>query len=284
MGLGARLRRIGHHLLRDPAAGEPTTSTRHTPADSHMLAGSCLDDLADWLAETVVDTLPTRLGAASTFDARAQVTSFLAAYSERPVRDNDGGSGFHSLFWIHMVAAMLAPRKIVESGVWKGQSTWTLRRACPQSDIFSFDVDLAGLEHTDPGASYTEADWTAVEMVGDDRDLAFFDCHVNHGRRLHEAHSRGFRWVLVDDDAPAGRLYGFGRPPVPTVAMLTDNRLRDGDVLAWKWRGADREYTFREADAHGARELIEEAWHLPDVATPTMYGGFSFMTLVRLRG
>ncbi len=47
--------------------------------------------------------------------------------------------------------------------------------------------------------------------------------------------------------------------------------------------GQEREYVFREEDTYGARGLIEGAWVLPDVGGPTLYGGFSFLTFVRLR-
>ncbi len=68
--------------------------------------------------------------------------------------------------------------------------------------------------------------------------LAFFDCHVNQARRVREAYERGFRWLIFDDNAPADRLYGYGLPGLPTIDMVLDTTLIDGDVLGWTWRRA----------------------------------------------
>ncbi len=76
-----------------------------------------------------------------------------------PSPENEGGSGFHNLFWLQVVARALAPALVVESGVWKGQGTWALRRAVPRAELHAFDVDLSQLVYRDASVEFHEQDW-----------------------------------------------------------------------------------------------------------------------------
>jgi hypothetical protein len=46
-------------------------------------------------------------------------------------------------------AVAIRSQKIVESGVFRGLTTWVMRQACPQAEIFCFDPDLSGLRYRD---------------------------------------------------------------------------------------------------------------------------------------
>jgi 3-hydroxyacyl-CoA dehydrogenase len=214
------------------------------------------------------------------------VGRFFALYEGRPVADNAGGSGINDSLALFLVASLAAPRLIVESGVHKGHGTWLLRQACPDAVIHAFDIDLGGLVHRDPAARYHEGDWSAAALgpVEGERALAVFDDHVNQCRRVREAHERGFRLAVFDDNFPADQLYATGTPPLPTLAMLLDPDCMPGTELRWLRRGKPRAYTYTEEDTYGAAGLIDRAVMLPDLAPATRHPPQSGLTVVRLRG
>ena len=67
---------------------------------------------------------------------------FLGIYSERPIKNNHGGVLAPHAFGLWFMARELAPDVIIESGVWRGMTTWLLEKACPDAQIYSFDIDL----------------------------------------------------------------------------------------------------------------------------------------------
>ncbi len=222
--------------------------------------------------------------AAAAARAGAAARAFLAIYPDRPVPDNKGGNHFNGSLWIFVITRLLAPRLIVESGVFRGHATWLLRQAAPGAEIHAFDVDLTNLEYRDADAVLRECDWSEVELPPADgaRSLAFFDDHISHARRIVEAHDRGFRRLLFDDNFSADTLYAVGTPPVPTVDMLLDPELEPGTELAWLRNGKRHTYRFDDADAVSARRLIAHAAVLPDAAPITRYAPASRLTEVRL--
>jgi hypothetical protein len=55
------------------------------------------------------------------------------------------------------------------------------------------------------------------------------------------------------------------------------------DRIAWHWRGQPIRFDLDRDEVLRARQAIERCTALPDVGGPTRYGGFSFLTYVRLR-
>lgn len=213
------------------------------------------------------------------------VDEFLALYPERPVKDNEGGSGFNDSLWIFVVARCLQPRLIVESGVFKGHTTWILRQARPEAEIHCFDIDLTDrLIYRDQNAVLHECDWMEVPFpkVDGQTSLAFFDDHINQARRVREAYERGFRHLLFDDNFPVYNLYATGHPPVPTLDMILDHELRPGTEVCWTRKGKDYTYTYREVDVGPARDLIESCRVLPELSPLTRHSAGSRLTVVRL--
>ncbi len=88
--------------------------------------------------------------------------TFAEIYATRPIKDNRGGMKSPHMFALWFMARKLSPDLIVESGVWKGQSTWLLETACPQAKLLSIDLDLRNREYVSQKAVY------------DDRDLLCF--------------------------------------------------------------------------------------------------------------
>lgn len=240
-------------------------------------------ELSEAAAEVWDLNLTRRLAVGSDVLERT-VEDFLDVYKHRPVVDNRGGSGFHNCFWLFLIARVLRPSLIVESGVWRGQTTWLLHQASPDSTLHGFDIDLRKAPPPAASVHYHEMDWSTYDFgeVDPADHLCFFDCHVNQARRVREAYERGFRLLLFDDNPPTHKLAAFGVPGVPTIDMVMESRPEPGEAIEWVWRGQPRRYVYDPADEHGARDLIARYTVLPDVGKVSGLGGFSFLSLVEL--
>lgn len=133
----------------------------------------------------------------------ASIDEFSALYANRPVKNNQGGMKAPHMFGVWFMARQLSPDLIVESGIWKGQSTWLLEHACPNSKLVSIDLNLGQREYVSGRAVYSdkdfsEHDWSDVT----DRSLAFFDDHQNAYIRLQQCSWFGFRHAIFDDNYP----------------------------------------------------------------------------------
>src|SRR5258706_15702728 len=58
-----------------------------------------------------------------------ELKGFLPFYETRPIRQNDGGMKSSGLFTLWHILRKVNPKLVVESGVWKGQSTWLIENA-----------------------------------------------------------------------------------------------------------------------------------------------------------
>jgi hypothetical protein len=198
------------------------------------------------------------------------VGEFRDVYLESPITMNSGGANFPSGVNLFLMARCLAPSLIVESGVYKGQSSYFLASACPRAKIHAFDVNLKELSHRTPGVTYHEYDWVTAEMKRDPSSpgLCFFDDHQNQALRVIQAHERGFRHMIVDDSWPIEAVIGCGSPPLPSVDMIMNNPLAPGEVVKWVEMG--KMWTFinteemRELCAR-ARRLIKATYEVPSL-------------------
>lgn len=132
------------------------------------------------------------------------VDEFTELYGHRPIEDNHGGMRAPQMFALWFMARRLSPDVIVESGVWKGQSTWLLEKACPQAELIAIDLNLENREYKSGKAVYSdrdfsEQDWSDVTA----RSLVFFDDHQDAYRRLQQCKWFGFRHVIFEDNYPA---------------------------------------------------------------------------------
>ena len=168
--------------------------------------------------------------------------------------------------------------------LFRSHSAWLLAKACPGAEIHSFDIEQDNLLHREPGVAYHLGDWTNSAITASDplRSLGFFDDHISHARRIGEAHSRGFRRLLLDDDLPAPALFVTGLPPAPTAAMLLDERMRPDERIEWRYRGKPRHFQAVPEDWQ-ARDLIAAYHPAPDLAPATHYRRHNGISLLRLR-
>ena len=256
----------------------------HDPAYSYMLNPEYQDLLIDDLAQFADSFFGHRFfDLDSNFNSKALIRDFFEVYQNRTLTDNTHGSGFHNAFWIYLFARALNPALIVESGVWKGHTTWLLSQACPTADLYGFDRSLKNLEYDQLKAHLFEHDWNTFKFpeFEPDRSLIFFDCHVNHAQRLIEAKTKGFKHILFDDNPPIQKIFSH-IPGIPTAAMLHTRQGLESSEISWIWNGQEvmREIDLEEANQ--AKNLIKIHHLLPDVGGPTRYGGFAFLTYVQI--
>ena len=110
------------------------------------------------------------------------------------------------MFAVWFMAKQLSPDFIVESGIWKGQSTWLLEKACPNAKLVSIDINLGNRQYISDRAFYSnkdfvEQDWSEIS----DRSLVFFDDHQNAYKRLQQCKWFGFKHIIFEDNYPAAQ-------------------------------------------------------------------------------
>jgi hypothetical protein len=285
--LNALVRPFGAKIVR--VGSGPAVIAGPGPSNCYMeneeLSKMLLDELSGVSRTFFLQRLP---GLAPTgFDFRAEVEKFMSIYRDRQRQNNVGGSGFHNSFWIFLTARALDPELIVESGVWKGHTSKLFEQACPNATIHGFDINLGKLEYKTGCAQFHEYDWSCFGFgnVNPNKSLVFFDCHINHARRLLEARARGFKHLIFDDNPPLHKLYAYGRPGFPTANMLHSGLPANLSEVRWRWQGKQIDYTLNRAEAEAAAKVIAQHEVYPDVSGPTRYGAlsYSFLTYVRIK-
>lgn len=269
-------RLIDHWLARRGLVAVKTDREPDSRMVTPRLRDALIADIAGHITAWLAATGRSAEGVAN------DITAFFDLWPDRPVRDNRGGSGVNDSLALFVIARRLAPSLVIESGTWRGLSAWLLRRACPEAEIITCDIDHGPLAHRDPGVRYHLGDWTAVAPARLPADaLLFLDDHVSHARRLAEAVDRGATTVLLDDDVPARFLHSTGVPPAPTAAMLMADDLEAGETLEWLRGGRPRQVTVTAADL-AVRDRIA-AWHpFPDLSPVTGWRRQTGLSLVRL--
>jgi trans-aconitate methyltransferase len=135
---------------------------------------------------------------------------------ERPF-DNEQGLRGVSAFALYWFLQQVQPTHVFEIGVWKGFSTWLIRRALPDARVLSFDplvllevfLDPAkiGATYRDPNVSYSFQDFSCADLspvvAESSCALAFFDDHQNKLPRLMQAKNFGIKHVIFDDNDAA---------------------------------------------------------------------------------
>jgi len=281
--LGAEIVRAGSTAPVQPPVvrrHDPSTCFMQTEGMKEMLVQELVQVAQNFFAQRVADVAPKG------FDFRGEVEKFLSIYCAREHQNNGGGSGFHNSFWIYLTVRALSPELIVESGVWKGHTTKLLQEACPNATIHGFDIDLSTLEYRDGRAKFHQQDWSTFDLgkIDPEKSLVFFDCHVNHARRLIESHARGFKHVLFDDDPPIHKLYSYGAPAFPTATMLRNGIPAVLSEVKWIWHGKEMNCKIDRAEVDKATKLMAQHETFPDVAGPTRFGAnqYSFLSYVRV--
>ncbi|CAA0826922.1 Unknown protein [Striga hermonthica] len=155
---------------------------------------------------------------------------FVPIYETRPIQNNMYGMGFDHSFGLWFITRWLQPDLMIESGAFKGHSTWVLRQAMPHKPIVSLSPRhpekylKKGPAYVDGNCTYFAGkdfvDFGSIEWGGlmrkygikdRSRVLVFFDDHQNELKRLKQALKAGFKHLVFEDnyDTGTGDHYSF---------------------------------------------------------------------------
>jgi len=130
-----------------------------------------------------------------------EIQHFLKIYNERPIKNNIDGMRFQHMLITYFILKKIKPSMVIESGVFKGQSTWLIERALPNSKILSIDIDLSKREYISKRASYSDIDFKDQDFSNiPDDTMVFFDDHVNHFERLQQANFFNIKNIILEDN------------------------------------------------------------------------------------
>lgn len=194
---------------------------------------------------------------------------FLDLYKARPLRTNRGGMGINHSYALFFVLRKLMPNYVIESGVFKGQSTWLIEHALPRAEIFSLDP-LPGLrEYTSSRVTYLVEDFDGVDWSALDAEqtVCFFDDHQSAFSRLKAMKWWGFKHAVFEDNYPLSQgdcysmrqvLSGVGHPlPNLTPASASSGLLAGLKALFGRKRGGISD--------HASIKLLEDIYWRQDI-------------------
>ena len=215
------------------------------------------------LAQSLVDFPELDVGILQDTD----IAAFAAELPRCPVHQDTGGGGFSAAMLLWATGRMLKPELVVESGVFRGFTTWVLRQASPQARQYAFDISFAERQRVETGVEYHEHDWMSVPLQAPSGTsaLIYFDDHVDQWRRIREAAARGFRYLVFDDSLPSTALHNDGWAAAPTVDMLFETDIADGEEIRWRTECGPFSYRYDAAQASATRALVRRHVRLPDL-------------------
>lgn len=150
------------------------------------------------------------------------VEEFDLIYKNQPISDLNGGMGYNNALFLFLFVKLINPIEVVESGVWRGFSTYMIDNATTdECHISCYDINLSRLEYKSKKADYYEMDLTLNEYKkGEGVSLAFFDDHVSHYDRLMYCIKKNIDFIVLDDDVSVLSVHSDGWPPIPTASMI----------------------------------------------------------------
>tara|TARA_B100001063_G_C16675838_1_gene508985 strand:- start:52 stop:927 length:876 start_codon:yes stop_codon:yes gene_type:complete len=139
---------------------------------------------------------------------------FIHVYRERPIKNNLGGMKFPHMLGFYFLLKTLKPDFVVESGIFKGQSTWLIENTLPKTRVLSIDPNLEQREYISKSnlIEYSNLDFINQDFSNLPKNsLVFFDDHQNFYERLVYSYFFGFKHIIGEDNYPVvqGDTYSF---------------------------------------------------------------------------
>ena len=135
-----------------------------------------------------------------------ELKKFEQIYKDRPIKNNVHGMLFPHMFATYYILKKINPSFVIESGVFKGQSTWLIEKTLPNSKILSIDIDLNQREYISNNVEYSNVDFKNQDFSNiPDDTLVFFDDHVDHYERLKQAKFFKIKNIILEDNYKEGK-------------------------------------------------------------------------------
>jgi len=112
----------------------------------------------------------------SNYDIIKYLDEFIELYKERPIKDNTGGMKFPHMFGLFFMLKDLKPDFVVESGIYKGQSTWLIERTLPNVNVLSLDPHLNQRKYISKSdkVKYSNLDFTEQDFFNIPKNALVF--------------------------------------------------------------------------------------------------------------
>ena len=212
---------------------------------------------------------------------------FYNSYVSSPFRDADGGSRFNNLLWLFLISKIMRPSLVVDSGTFKGASAWALKMGAGDAQVHSFDPNMSNRILRDERIQFHESDWTAFDYgeVDPELSLCYFDDHLDQVRRLVEAHDRGFKYLIFDDDLNVSNMPRMVRSghSLPKLQFIYDDSLVHGQEINWLSVGSPRSFKIDRRCLDDARRRIQAMQKIPNIWMHSCVPHQNPYTLVVLR-
>ena len=132
-----------------------------------------------------------------------EIKEFRNLYEKRPIKNNKHGMQFQHMFATYFILKKFKPSFVIESGVYRGQSTWLIENTLPNTKILSIDIDLSQRVYVSKKAEYSNIDFKDQNFSNlPDDTLVFLDDHVNHYERLKQAKFFNIKKIILEDNYP----------------------------------------------------------------------------------
>ena len=147
-------------------------------------------------------------------------SEFLTFYKNRPIKNNQSGMKIDHCYALFILLKKIKPKYVIESGVWKGQTTWLIKNVLKNSKIFSIDIDLSQRDLIYKNVKYLEKDITKYNWSKLDKNktLIIFDDHVCFSKRLNFIKKNKFKHIIFDDNLPNHHISYY------TPKMIVENQ------------------------------------------------------------
>lgn len=145
---------------------------------------------------------------------------FAEIYDNRPDKKEHGSSGYSNMRNLYDLCVELKPRLIVESGTWKGNSSWLFYHFAP---VVCHDLQFYTLMWRSPEIEYIKED---IENYTYPQDtLFYFDDHISQRKRLEWLIAGEYRHAIFDDNHTRAEIEDIKikNPATPTLAELMEN-------------------------------------------------------------
>ena len=135
---------------------------------------------------------------------KKKLPHFLKIYKHRPIKNNQSGMRIDHCFALFCLLNKIKPDHIIESGVWKGQTTWLIKKVLKKSKIFSIDIDLSNREVIYDDVKYLNKDISKYnwKKLDKNKTVIIFDDHVCFSKRLDFIKKNKFKHIIFDDNLP----------------------------------------------------------------------------------
>ena len=155
-------------------------------------------------------------------DLLSIIKHYEKLYRDVKIKNLNGGMGYNNGLFFYILVCHFKPKVVLESGVWKGFSTYLIDDAIDnESKIYCFDINLSNREFFSKKAVYFENDLSFVNNIDyKSVNFAFFDDHVSIYDRLKLCIKNNIDLVVVDDDVSLTQVHTDGWPPIPTASMI----------------------------------------------------------------